>query len=118
MKNVDAALLVSAKKKNKKKIILVDFLSLVFRCCYITVLLSFLPDFVEIKGVVKMVPTKPMVVETFAEYPPLGRFAVRDMRQTVAVGVIKSVDKKEPNEDKFSTALQLMEMDVKFLGFF
>ena len=28
-------------------------------------------------------------VESFAEYPPLGRFAVRDMRQTVAVGVIK-----------------------------
>jgi len=39
-------------------------------------------------------PTKPMVVETFAEYPPLGRFAVRDMRQTVAVGVIKDVTKK------------------------
>jgi hypothetical protein len=30
-------------------------------------------------------------VETFSEYPPLGRFAVRDMRQTVAVGVIKAV---------------------------
>ena len=42
---------------------------------------------------VKMIPTKPMVVETFSEYPPLGRFAVRDMRQTVAVGVIKSVEK-------------------------
>ncbi|WVZ89526.1 hypothetical protein U9M48_035913 [Paspalum notatum var. saurae] len=49
-------------------------------------------------GMVKMVPTKPMVVETFSEYPPLGRFAVRDMRQTVAVGVIKSVDKKCLNE--------------------
>ncbi len=36
-----------------------------------------------------------MVVESFADYPPLGRFAVRDMRQTVAVGVIKSVVKKE-----------------------
>jgi elongation factor 1-alpha len=32
-----------------------------------------------------------MCVESFADYPPLGRFAVRDMRQTVAVGVIKSV---------------------------
>ncbi|CAL9162850.1 unnamed protein product, partial [Musa hybrid cultivar] len=31
-------------------------------------------------GFVKMIPTKPMVVETFSEYPPLGRFAVRDMR--------------------------------------
>jgi len=40
-------------------------------------------------------PTKPMVVETFTEYAPLGRFAVRDMKQTVAVGVIKSVTKGE-----------------------
>jgi elongation factor 1-alpha len=30
-----------------------------------------------------------MCVETFKDYPPLGRFAVRDMRKTVAVGVIK-----------------------------
>ena len=44
---------------------------------------------------VTMEPTKPMVVETFSEYPPLGRFAVRDMRQTVAVGVVKGVTKKE-----------------------
>jgi len=44
---------------------------------------------------VTMEPTKPMVVEEFANYPPLGRFAVRDMRQTVAVGVIKTVVKKE-----------------------
>jgi elongation factor 1-alpha len=44
-------------------------------------------------AIVKMIPTKPMCVESFAEYPPLGRFAVRDMRQTVAVGVIKSVEK-------------------------
>jgi len=40
--------------------------------------------------IVELVPTKPMCVEAFTEYPPLGRFAVRDMRQTVAVGVIKS----------------------------
>jgi len=40
-----------------------------------------------------LTPSKPMCVESFSEYPPLGRFAVRDMRQTVAVGVIKSVNK-------------------------
>jgi len=40
-------------------------------------------------------PQKPMCCESFTEYPPLGRFAVRDMRQTVAVGVIKQVTKKE-----------------------
>jgi elongation factor 1-alpha len=45
-------------------------------------------------AMVKLNPSKPMCVETFQEYPPLGRFAVRDMRQTVAVGVIKSVTKK------------------------
>ncbi|KAF4572865.1 translation elongation factor EF-1 alpha [Pleurotus pulmonarius] len=45
--------------------------------------------------IVKLVPSKPMCVESYSEYPPLGRFAVRDMRQTVAVGVIKSVDKTE-----------------------
>merc|ERR1711981_978094 len=44
-------------------------------------------------AIVKTIPSKPMCVEPFQQYAPLGRFAVRDMRQTVAVGVIKSVDK-------------------------
>jgi elongation factor 1-alpha len=38
-----------------------------------------------------IVPGKPMCVESFFGYPPLGHFAVCDMRQTVAVGVIKAV---------------------------
>jgi len=46
-------------------------------------------------GIVELIPTKPLCVESFTEYAPLGRFAVRDMRQTVAVGVIKGVDKTE-----------------------
>jgi len=50
-------------------------------------------------GNVTMKPTKKMCVESFKDYPPLGRFAVRDMRMTVAVGVINSVtaavDKKK-----------------------
>merc|ERR1711884_252597 len=55
------------------------------------------PKFVKAgeAAIVEMLPSKPMCVEAFTEYPPLGRFAVRDMRQTVAVGVIKSVDKKD-----------------------
>ncbi|RKF63115.1 Elongation factor 1-alpha [Erysiphe neolycopersici] len=46
-------------------------------------------------AIVKMIPSKPMCVESFQSYPPLGRFAVRDMRQTVAVGVIKTVEKQD-----------------------
>merc|ERR1711934_825039 len=55
------------------------------------------PKFVK-KGdacMANLVPTKPMCVEAFKAYAPLGRFAVRDMRQTVAVGVIKEVEKSD-----------------------
>eukprot|EP00092_Neocalanus_flemingeri_P054243 GFUD01063879.1.p1 GENE.GFUD01063879.1~~GFUD01063879.1.p1 ORF type:complete len:295 (+),score=68.20 GFUD01063879.1:121-885(+) len=45
-------------------------------------------------AIVKLEPSKPMCVEPFSEFPPLGRFAVRDMRQTVAVGVIKATTAK------------------------
>jgi elongation factor 1-alpha len=51
-------------------------------------------------AIVNMVPTKPMCVEAFTEFPPLGRFAVRDMKQTVAVGVIKSTTKVAPKKKK------------------
>jgi len=54
--------------------------------------------------IVKMIPSKPMCVEAFTEYPPLGRFAVRDMRQTVAVGVIKSVEKSAATQGKVTKA--------------
>lgn len=55
-------------------------------------------------AIVKLLPSKPMCVETYAEYPPLGRFAVRDMRQTVAVGVIKEVVKKDLSKKAGSSA--------------
>lgn len=51
-------------------------------------------------AMVHMLPTKPMCVEKFSEYAPLGRFAVRDMKQTVAVGVIKDVEKAVPDTKK------------------
>jgi len=51
-------------------------------------------------AMVVMEPSKPMCVETFKEFPPLGRFAVRDMKQTVAVGVIKGVEKVEVDTKK------------------
>merc|ERR1712130_746711 len=50
--------------------------------------------------IVDMIPSKPMCVESFKEYPPLGRFAVRDMRKTVAVGVIKKNFRADPNKKK------------------
>merc|ERR1712018_872893 len=46
-------------------------------------------------GIVELIPSKPMCVEAFSDFAPLGRFAVRDMRQTVAVGVIKAVTPKD-----------------------
>jgi len=57
-------------------------------------------------AMIELVPSKPMVVESFADYAPLGRFAVRDMRQTVAVGVVKSVEKAEPGAGKITKSAQ------------
>merc|ERR1719360_286417 len=52
------------------------------------------PKFIKTgdSALVKMMPSKRLCVESFTEFPPLGRFAVRDMRVTVAVGVVKSVE--------------------------
>ena len=51
------------------------------------------PDFIKSGDVaiVRIKPLKPVVVEKFADFPPLGRFAIRDMGQTVAAGVVLSV---------------------------
>jgi elongation factor 1-alpha len=54
------------------------------------------PDFIKTGDVaiVKVQPLKPVVVEKFQEFPPLGRFAIRDMGQTVAAGVVLNVTPK------------------------
>ena len=39
-------------------------------------------------AIVKLEPTRPMVIEKVKEIPPLGRFAIRDMGQTVAAGMV------------------------------
>jgi elongation factor 1-alpha len=44
-------------------------------------------------ALVLMVPTKDFVCETFKDFPALGRFAIRDMKMTVAVGVVTEVEK-------------------------
>jgi len=45
-------------------------------------------------AVVKVEPTRPMVIEKAKEFPQLGRFAIRDMGQTVAAGMCIDVEKK------------------------
>jgi elongation factor 1-alpha len=47
-------------------------------------------------AVVKMEPLQPIAIETYQEFPALGRFAVRDMGTTVAAGVVKEITKKGP----------------------
>ena len=45
-------------------------------------------------AIVKIRPTKPMVVELAKDFPPLGKFAIRDMGITVAAGMCIEVEKK------------------------
>ena len=44
-------------------------------------------------AIVKIMPLRPMCIESFSEFPELGRFALRDMGATVAAGVVRSIDK-------------------------
>ncbi len=55
------------------------------------------PDFIKTGDVaiVKIKPLRPVCVEKFSEFPPLGRFAIRDMGQTVAAGVILEITPKK-----------------------
>jgi elongation factor 1-alpha len=52
------------------------------------------PDFIKTgdAAVVKIIPTRPMVIESSKKIPQLGRFAIRDMGQTVAAGVCLEVE--------------------------
>jgi elongation factor 1-alpha len=54
------------------------------------------PDFIKTGDVaiVRIQPLKAVVIEKFADFPPLGRFALRDMGQTVAAGVVLEVKPK------------------------
>jgi elongation factor 1-alpha len=60
------------------------------------------PEFIKSgdAAIVHMTPTRPLVVEAFSDIPPLGRFAVRDMKRTIAVGVVKEVEREEEGKKK------------------
>jgi len=45
-------------------------------------------------AIVKIQPLRPIVLETFKDYPELGRFALRDMGSTVAAGIVREVTQK------------------------
>jgi len=45
-------------------------------------------------AVVKLRPVRPIVIEPFKEIPQLGRFAIRDMGTTIAVGVVTEITEK------------------------
>jgi len=54
------------------------------------------PDFLKTGdiAIVKIRPTRPMVIEKAKEFPQLGRFAIRDMGTTVAAGMCIDVEKR------------------------
>jgi len=46
-------------------------------------------------AIVKLKPTRPMVIEKVREIPQLGRFAIRDMGQTIAAGMCIDIKPKK-----------------------
>ena len=46
-------------------------------------------------AIVKIRPTRPLVIEKVKEIPQLGRFAIRDMGTTVAAGMCLDIEKKQ-----------------------
>ncbi|MGP3667498.1 MAG: translation elongation factor EF-1 subunit alpha [Candidatus Bathyarchaeota archaeon] len=42
-------------------------------------------------ALVRLQPVRPIAIETYAEIPQLGRFAIRDMGTTIAAGVVKEI---------------------------
>ena len=55
--------------------------------------------------VVELVPAKPICLESFFDYPSLGRFVIRDMKTTIAVGCVVDIPGREPpqtDDDKWA----------------
>jgi elongation factor 1-alpha len=51
------------------------------------------PKFLKVgdSAIVKIRPVRPTCIETFKDFPELGRFALRDMGATIAAGVVKEI---------------------------
>jgi len=54
------------------------------------------PDYIKAgdAAIIKIKPTRPLVIERVKEIPQLGRFAIRDMGQTVAAGMVMDIKPK------------------------
>ncbi|MBI4258598.1 MAG: translation elongation factor EF-1 subunit alpha [Thaumarchaeota archaeon] len=51
-------------------------------------------------ALVKIQPLRPLCIETFKEFPELGRFALRDMGTTIAAGVVREITQIWTTEKK------------------
>jgi elongation factor 1-alpha len=51
-------------------------------------------------AIVVIKPLRPVCIETFKEFPELGRFALRDMGTTIAAGVVREIIEKGAVETK------------------
>ncbi|MCL5412731.1 MAG: elongation factor 1-alpha, partial [Candidatus Marsarchaeota archaeon] len=46
-------------------------------------------------AIVKVKPTKPISLEKYSDFPQMGRFAIRDMGETIGAGIILDVDARQ-----------------------
>jgi translation elongation factor 1A (EF-1A/EF-Tu) len=42
-------------------------------------------------AIVRIKPQKPIAIEKFSDYPALGRFAIRDMGETIGAGIVMDI---------------------------
>jgi elongation factor 1-alpha len=46
-------------------------------------------------AIVRFVPLQPIAIETFKDFPQLGRFALRDMGTTIGAGIVMEIEDKQ-----------------------
>ncbi|RLI21720.1 translation elongation factor EF-1 subunit alpha [Candidatus Bathyarchaeota archaeon] len=47
-------------------------------------------------ALVRFRPLRPIAIETYSDFPEIGRFAIRDMGTTIAAGVVREITEKGP----------------------